>query len=190
MPKGIYQHKNGYKVLNRKSPPPFTEGHKKNLSETAKRIGTGKWRKGKPSWNKGKHIQLNGALKKWQKNGGVPWNKGKRGIYKHTEEIKRKIGEAASLRKGEIHWNWQGGKSFEPYSIDWTNELRISIRERDRYICQLCGEKQGDRAHSVHHVDYNKKNCNPDNLITLCVGCNSKVNKNRKYWTNYFNNKL
>jgi len=27
-----------------------------------------------------------------------------------------------------------------------------------------------------------KKNCNPDNLLTLCKNCHQKTNFNRKYW--------
>ena len=38
-----------------------------------------------------------------------------------------------------------------------------------------------------NHIDYDKKNCNPENLITLCNHCNIKVNKNRDYWTKHFN---
>lgn len=87
----------------------------------------------------------------------------------------------------ESNSNWRGGISFEPYTLDWTRSLRISIRERDKYTCKICGEKQGDRAFSVHHIDYNKKNCNPDNLITLCVNCHVKTNFNRDYWIDYFN---
>lgn len=34
--------------------------------------------------------------------------------------------------------------------------------------------------------DYNKKNCNPNNLITLCHKCHQKTNFNRKKWTKYF----
>jgi len=78
--------------------------------------------------------------------------------------------------------NWQGGKSFEPYTIDWTKTLKRSIRERDNYICQLCNQY----GNSVHHVDYNKKNCNPNNLITLCKKCHTKTNFNRDYWIDYF----
>ena len=92
----------------------------------------------------------------------------------------------SEARAMEKHYNWRGGVSFEPYTIDWTATLRRSIRERDKYICQLCGIIQGDRAYCIHHIDYDKKNCNPDNLITLCVRCNPKVNFNRKYWTQYF----
>ena len=103
-----------------------------------------------------------------------------------SEEHKKKLSE---LMSGENHFNWQGGISFRPYSQDWTETLRKSIRERDNYICRLCGKTQIEeleRKLSVHHIDYNKQNCNPDNLITLCNNCNIKINKNRDYWTNYF----
>lgn len=85
---------------------------------------------------------------------------------------------------GEKNPNWNGGTSFEPYPVDWTEALRRSIRERDHYICQLTGLY----GNEVHHIDYDKKNCVPKNLITLSHNSNTKVNKNREYWTNYFKN--
>jgi 5-methylcytosine-specific restriction endonuclease McrA len=109
-------------------------------------------------------------------------NKGKKKPPR-TEEHKRKISENNSGSKN--HW-WQWWKSFERYTIDWTNTLRQSIRERDKYVCKICWEKQWDTAHSVHHIDYDKKNCNPSNLITLCKSCHTKTNTNREYWINYF----
>lgn len=39
---------------------------------------------------------------------------------------------------------------------------------------------------SIHHINYVKKNCLPDNLISLCRSCNSKVNTNRNIWERYF----
>ena len=86
--------------------------------------------------------------------------------------------------------NWQGGLSLQGYSVGWTATLRRSIRERDHYTCQLCGKLQSDKALSVHHIDYDKENCDPKNLISLCNSCNIKVNSNRDYWTNYFRDKL
>jgi len=40
---------------------------------------------------------------------------------------------------------------------------------------------------SVHHIDYNKQNCDDFNLITLCKSCHSKTGFNREYWIEYFN---
>lgn len=84
--------------------------------------------------------------------------------------------------------NWQGGKSFEPYTTDWTDDLRESIRKRDEYICQMCGVHQEElnRKLDVHHINYIKEDCNPDNLKTLCNNCHRKTNHHREYWINYF----
>jgi len=105
-----------------------------------------------------------------------------KGKKKSLEHRKKMRGNRPNI-SGNKHPNWQGGKSFEPYSVDWTETLKRSIRERDNYICQLCS-KYGN---SVHHIDYNKKNCNPNNLITLCKKCHTKTNYSRRKWIVYFN---
>jgi len=86
--------------------------------------------------------------------------------------------------KGETHGNWQGGKSFEPYPLGWTNTFKEQIRYRDGYKCQICGvsEVENCKKLSVHHIDYNKNNIIPDNLISLCVSCHMRTNGNREYW--------
>jgi len=96
---------------------------------------------------------------------------------KMTEQAKEKMRNKKLGKCGILSNRWDGGKSFEPYSTDWTETLRRSIRERDGYVCAECGKPQGDIAHDVHHIDYNKQNCNPDNLITLCKSCHMKTNK-------------
>ena len=138
------------------------------------------FKKGKPSPLKGKK-NPKGSIAKTGKNNPM-W--GRKPNEKQMEGLK--IGHELLKPKGEKSPMWKGGISFEPYSTDWTETLRKSIRERDHYTCQLCSKPQGDKAHCVHHIDYNKKNSNPENLITLCVSCNFKVNTNRDYWTKYF----
>jgi 5-methylcytosine-specific restriction endonuclease McrA len=83
---------------------------------------------------------------------------------------------------GEAHPAWQGGKSFEPYSPDFNATLKAQIRARDNKTCQLCGDPETIRAHDVHHIDYDKKNNDPLNLIALCMTCHSITNGNRSYW--------
>jgi 5-methylcytosine-specific restriction endonuclease McrA len=39
---------------------------------------------------------------------------------------------------------------------------------------------------TAHHIDYDKKNCDQQNLITLCSACNSKANFNRPYWQDFY----
>ena len=112
---------------------------------------------------------------------------------KHTKETKDKISKShlgiSTWNKGiigEKAHTWKGGLSFEPYSIDWTKTLKKSIRERDKYICQICKNE----GYDVHHIDYNKKNCNPDNLIILCKRCHGKTNANRNNWKEYFKRQI
>ena len=50
----------------------------------------------------------------------------------------------------------------------------------------MCGKTQKKRKHSVHHIDYDKRNCELKNLITLCIGCHCMTNNNRKKWMEYF----
>jgi len=123
-------------------------------------------------------------------------NVGMRG-RQHTEISKIKMSIAhkgmkkpwvSKIMKEKIgvkHPNWKGGISFEPYGMDWTQTLKRSIRERDKYTCRVCGKQQGNIAFDVHHIDYDKKNCNPDNLITLCHSCHMATNSNREFWKNY-----
>jgi len=90
-------------------------------------------------------------------------------------------------RVGPNSAGWQGGKSLEPYGLGWTPERRRSVRERDGDKCQICGsEQQAPRIHAVHHIDYDKTNHDPANLITLCTKCHGRTNRNRSYWQSYF----
>jgi hypothetical protein len=88
--------------------------------------------------------------------------------------------------------NWQGGKSFEPYSPSFNQQLKDRIRVRDNFICQLCRvpELECNRRLTVHHIDYNKQNCEENNLISLCNCCNLKVNSKRKHWEQFFKSKM
>lgn len=147
-----------------------------------------KFKKGHTPWNKGKKtgIKPTNAFKKGNHpnteflKGYIPWNKDKKG-YKLKDTSKMK-GNINGFKNGEKNPAWLGGKSFGAYNINWTKTLKISIRERDNYICKMCGKQQENYALDVHHIDYDKKNCNPKNLITLCRKCHSKTNFNRDYY--------
>jgi len=110
---------------------------------------------------------------------------------KHSEETKLKMSESNKHLSGKNHPQWKGGISFEPYCQKFNNQLKEKIRNRDNNICQLCGKtKEKNKINlTVHHIHYDKENCYPD-LITLCKSCNSKVNKHRDYWEEYFMRQL
>ena len=180
MPKGIYQHKKGYKrslevrekisigakgkkkpwvaEINRKrcSGKSLTKEHKQKLKEIALEKGYGKWMLGKH----------------------------------HTEETKKKI--KAVVLRGEKHPCWKGGISVNPYPNEFSPSLKRKIRERDNFTCCLCGRTEREeleelnRVLCVNHIDFNKNNCDENNLNTLCVRCNVQINRNRELWTEHF----
>jgi hypothetical protein len=49
-----------------------------------------------------------------------------------------------------------------------------------------CGLKSRFKKLDVHHIDYDKKNGDPRNLVSLCKSCHIKTNYNREYWIEYF----
>lgn len=117
------------------------------------------------------------------------------------EETKRKISANVSIalkklwedstyrdrltrtRQGKRNSNWKGGITPKRYpSAFW--QLRETIRIRDDKTCQLCGalESEFNRALDVNHIDHDKSNLSPMNLITLCRSCNSKINGREKVY--------
>ncbi len=112
--------------------------------------------------------------------GHIAWDKGLK-RPKHSERMKR-----------ENNPNWQDGISNLPYTFEFNKQLKELIRHGDSYKCQLCGipECENIKKLSIHHIDYNKENPEPNNLITLCISCNSKVNFNRSRWEGYFDKKI
>jgi len=160
----------------------------------------------KTQFKKGHKPTYNGeALKKYIKEHGS-WNKGKKALWTTKRNLENnpmtKIREhAGTFKKEQEPWNkgitgpkshfWQGGKSFEPYGIEFNKQLKLQIRQRDNFTCQECGftEKKLGYKLRIHHIDYNKKNNKPKNLISLCKSCHSKTGFNREDWTDYFKEK-
>ncbi|MEE9379672.1 MAG: hypothetical protein V3V33_16730 [Candidatus Lokiarchaeia archaeon] len=65
--------------------------------------------------------------------------------------------------------------SRERYKAGFTDKLKKEIKERDNNKCRVCTQKK--KPLHVHHFDGNRFNNDPENLITLCVGCH-KESKN------------
>ena len=152
-------------------------------------------------WNKGLTKETSEGLRRLSEKskgntsskGHIPWNKG----VSLSRKLKEKISKAKKGKfTGENNPSWRGGISFEPYGIEFNNKLREKIKQRNNYTCQLCGDRITERRRIkinpsknwlvVHHIDYDKRNNNPDNLITLCNFCNISVNTSRDEWTEFF----
>lgn len=105
----------------------------------------------------------------------------------YGEEWRHKQSEAQSRENGHA---WRGGTSREPYVYGW-DEIADAIRDRDGHRCVICGELENGRAHDVHHIDYDKKNNDPTNLVTLCKKHHAKTTAgDRGYWQTHFTGEL
>ena len=111
---------------------------------------------------------------------------------KHSDISKLKISKSLIGKFGNLSRNWQGGLSHQGYPHYFNDKLKLEIRSRDNFICQYCNiseknyTKQTNHCLDIHHIDYNKDNCNNLNLITLCNKCNVKANGYRDYWFAYY----
>jgi hypothetical protein len=89
---------------------------------------------------------------------------------------------------GEGNPSWCGGLSRFPYPIKFNPALKRKIRDRDGHICTLCHKTEEENGEnlSIHHIDYDKDNCDETNLTSVCRSCNARVNANREMWTRHF----
>jgi len=158
------------------------------------------YNKGHPSYTLGKHWKLNQETKDKIGRANSISLKGK--ILPQT--VKDKISKAnkgkvpkVTYQKGEKHPNWKGGISNEPYGQEFNKELKEKVRKKYNYRCQECFRHQNELYRKgskysliVHHIDFNKKNNQEDNLIPLCLECHSQTNFNRQNWINHFQGKI
>jgi len=179
---------------------------KKKMSETRKRlIKEGKIKLSSTCFKKN-DSRITGKNNFWygkKRPDNIERNKAMIGIKKGPLSEEQKIKISKSLKKAVLEgrlipkWgtdnpNWSGGKSFEPYDVRFNEKLKEKIRKAYHYRCQQCFRHQDElkRKLAIHHIDFNKKNNEPSNLIPLCVVCHSQTNFNRANWTDYFKDKV
>lgn len=107
----------------------------------------------------------------------------------HWETHRRRCPTCSIIsRTGSNNVGWKGGISFEPYCEAWKDkEYKQDIRNRDGNKClnPYCDSPNKNDL-TIHHIDYDKKNCKPSNLITVCRSCNSKANTNRNWHQSWY----
>jgi 5-methylcytosine-specific restriction endonuclease McrA len=89
----------------------------------------------------------------------------------------------AKSKTRESSKNWRGGICPENHRIRYSEEMknwRVSVFERDKYTCQICGIV-GGKLNAHHIIPFSvDKSLRFDllNGITLCVACHKKQHKN------------
>ncbi|GAP22975.1 DEAD/DEAH box helicase [Leptolinea tardivitalis] len=80
--------------------------------------------------------------------------------------------ETVNILREQLLWK----NDPNDYGKDW-DQIRLAVRTRDNFKCQVCGVPESGKAHHVHHktplrsfVSLTEAN-RMENLITLCSNC-------------------
>jgi hypothetical protein len=163
---------------------------KKHSKETIAKMAS------KIPWNKGKKMSKQAIEKNRIKHLGVKQSKEtieKRRLKligkKRSEEVRLIIKLNHHDVSGKNNPNWKNGLSFQVYPQSFNRCLKEKIRKRDGFKCRECYKKQTIKKLDIHHIDYDKNNNIPENLISLCRQCHAKTNYSREDWIVYFSKK-
>lgn len=114
--------------------------------------------------------------------------------YKHTKETLEKMRIAhLGLSKGNKCTFWKGGISEKNNLIRSSNEYkiwRVTIFERDKFVCQMPACDHSERYIQAHHIkrfsDYPELRFDINNGITLCRNCHEKTKKREEEFEKLF----
>lgn len=63
------------------------------------------------------------------------------------------------------------------YPPDWS-EIALAVKRAARWHCEHCGhihDRASGHVLTVHHLDGDKANCDPSNLVALCQKCHLHI---------------
>ena len=70
----------------------------------------------------------------------------------------------------------------------FTSAVKKDVHVRDNLQCQVCLKK--NVLLHTHHIDYDKQDSHPMNLITLCQSCHYKTLWHKNDWLRLFSEKM
>lgn len=133
------------------------------------------------------------TIRRWRKRNNLP-TKQKNGYNSDGTLYGKIFKKGHSLNKGNKHWNWKGGVSFENnnefyWRKEW-KEVRDKCYERDNYTCQIC--RRRGLYFNAHHImprrDFPELELELSNLLTICISCHLKIE--REYFNEPINSRI
>lgn len=122
----------------------------------------------------------------------------KRWRDKHPDYNKEyKLRNMDRCKKIEQEWRQDHKQEKRAYDQSYREANRDKIKHRKRsyhahrssvhkrvyddeigvWICQFCGAREGEIQLDVHHVNQDRSNNNPSNLVCLCKNCHQKLHQ-------------
>jgi hypothetical protein len=136
-----------------------------------------------PNKNKPMHPNVKEALRKVNTGKKFSADRCKKLSIRMSGNKNPNFGNGDKIR-GNKNPNWLGGISLGQNQYRMFKEDRDRILKRDLHQCLLC--HQSTSRLNVHHIDYNRKNSEDNNLMALCPRCHTTTNFNREFWTQFF----
>lgn len=93
--------------------------------------------------------------------------------------------------RGDKNGRYINGAYESKYAPGWTRKLKDTIRQTLGLQCKICGVSQSvNNILHVHHIDGEKDNHSPNNLITLCKHCHRRTHgaKVKEEWKEKLSN--
>lgn len=143
--------------------------HNKNISLTRRRL----FREGKLKvWSEGLSKETNEILRLHSIRMSGKGNPS----YGKTPDKKMCI-FLSEINKGAKNFNWNGGSSLQKYPTEFNRQLKRVIKRQNNSKCMICSARRYKHKFHTHHIDLNKNNCNPNNLVPLCSKCHNFTHK-------------
>lgn len=142
----------------------------------------GHYRKNHPykteAWLREQYVARGRTLEEIAKECGVERSTVRKQALKFGITLRDRSESRIGRHMGELNPAWKGGVADWDYAAGWKAIAR-RIRDRDKWTCQGCGEQRKRWGHAlhVHHIDEDKLNNDPTNLIALCAGCHTRIHR-------------
>lgn len=131
-----------------------------------------------PEWLRMQYVEKQRTIAEIATECGVAFSSVRKAMTRHGVPARNMSDSHIGRMVGAKNPAWKGGVADWDYAAGWKVIAR-KIRDRDEWTCQSCAERRKRWGHSlhVHHIDGDKLNNDPTNLVSLCARCHRNAHK-------------